>query len=378
MDITINDIFPIKAPDILGTRDCNLSCKYCFEPKKLRNNKMDTNLLMKYMDYNPARSCFLFGGEPLLILDLYIDFIEKVKKSPLPGEFKEQIIKKSKNIITNGTLIKANIDKIKKYGFHMQISFDGPKHVHDQYRVFPNGSGTYDAVMKGIETCIENDISWSIHGVVAKKTIKYIYDIFTTFIGLYLKHKTKENAIDHMRHNNFQVIFEDEYDDEDIDTILEQYHKIADWIYTRDYFTDDEKNTLFENFFEKHGGVCSSGASLMALDTNFDFYPCHRLAARDNNKKYRIGNVFKPFDIKNKEMLNSFIEISRRRYYLYSSVTNIYGFKNDKETRLFMWCPATNMEESGNPYFQPAKYNVMFSEVNRFIPLLKETYYIKK
>lgn len=376
MDLCADDIFPIKSPDLLATRDCNMACKYCFEPKKLRNSKLDADKFMKYMSYNPARGFFPFGGEPLLVLDFYIDLIKKLKQSTLPEELKKQVLKKTRSIITNGTLIKANLEKIKKHKFYMQISFDGPKHVHDQYRVFPSGKGTYDIVMDGIMTCVKNNIPWSIHGVVAKDTIKNVSEIFITFFEIYHKYKSKKEAIGSMKRNNFQIIFEDEYDDNDIDVLLQEFHKIADWIYTRDYLTDKEKNELFDNYFTKHGGVCSSGASLMAIGADFDIYPCHRLAARANNEIYKCGNIFDPYNIKNKQMLNIFTEIARRKHYLYSSATNIYGFKN-KGTFLFMWCPATNMEESGNPYFQPAKYNVMFTEVNRFIEKLREVYYKK-
>lgn len=28
------------------------------------------------------------------------------------------------------------------------ISLDGPKEIHDRYRVFPNGKGTFDLILK--------------------------------------------------------------------------------------------------------------------------------------------------------------------------------------------------------------------------------------
>ena len=376
MDTRLDDIFPVKAPDILATRGCNMGCKYCFEPSKRQGDNMDVDRLLEYFSYNPARSCFPFGGEPLLVLDSYIELIKKVSESSLPKKIKQEIIKKTRQIITNGTLIKANRKKIKDWGFHMQISFDGPEHVHNLYRVFPNGKGSYDKVMEGIMVCIEDDIPWSIHGVVAKDTIKYMFDIFTFYFEFYRKYKGNERAIDFMSHNNFQVIFEDNYDDNDIDVLIHEYHRIVDWIYKHKYLSDKEKNLLFTKFFEKKGGVCSSGASLMAVGTNFDFYLCHRLAAVPDNEKYRVGNLFEPYDIEHKEEVNAFTEIARKKKMMYSSVTINDGFKGDN-VHLFMWCPATNLQESGNPYYQPCKYNVMFSEVNRVIPIFKEAYYIK-
>jgi uncharacterized protein len=54
---------------------------------------------------------------------------------------------------TNGTLINEEIVKfIKEYKVFLSISLDGDKHTHDKNRIFINGNGTYDKLLKNIET----------------------------------------------------------------------------------------------------------------------------------------------------------------------------------------------------------------------------------
>lgn len=369
----MDDIFPVKSPDIMATDKCNMACKYCFEKDK-GTSAMDIEKLLKYFSYNPARSSFPFGGEPLLVLDHYIKLVEEIKKSDLHDQLKKELLKKTKILITNGTLVKNNLEKIKKNGFELQISIDGPKSVHDNYRVYPNGKGTFDRIMEAVELCQKHKIPWSIHGVVARETLCRYKDIFKFYFETYLKYKGKEKAINFMKNNNFQIIFEDNYTDEDVDILIHQFHLIADYIYTRDYLNLKEKDTLFDKFFNKHGGVCAAGCSLMAIDTDFNIYPCHRLAAVPEREKYRLGNLFEPYNLQNKKLFNAFYEVGRRRKYMYSFLTDLNQFNDKENNRFFMWCPATHMQETGSPYNQPPKYNVMFTEVNRAIKEIIKAY----
>lgn len=368
-------IYNVICPDILLTNRCNMACKYCFEKDK-GTDDMNEKKLLEYYSHNPCTSTFPFGGEPLLKLDLLIKIIELVKNNRnIQKKRKDVLLKKLKTVITNGTLIKNNVEKIKKHGLEMQISFDGPQKVHDTYRVFPNGKGTYDRCMEAVEICVKEGIKWSVHGVMARETLKYFSDTFIWFFEIYKEHRGLEHAIDHMRHNNYQIIFEDDYTDSDVDIVVDQFHQLTEWIYSRDYMTIKQKDLLFHNFLEKHGGVCSAGTTLIAFDTELNMYPCHRLGVVPEKEKYLLGNAMDIKTLKNFKMYNSYYNIGRAHRYMYSAVQNNHNFKDLENTKWFMWCPATNMQTSDSVYYQSAKYNVMFSEINRAIKAIKKVYY---
>lgn len=368
-------IFNVLCPDILITTNCNMACKYCFEKDKIIEN-MDEKLILEYYSHNPCTSTFPFGGEPLLKLDLLLKIIDSVRTNRnIPKRRMDELIRKLKTIITNGTLIKNNIEKIKEYDLEMQISMDGPQIIHNSNRIFPNGKGTYDKCIEAVELCEKEGIKWSVHGVMAKNTLKHFCETFIWFFELYKKYRGLDNAIDYMKNNTFQIIFEDNYTDEDINILTDQFHQTVDWIYSRDYMTIKQKDQLFHNFIEKHGGVCSAGTTLIAFDTKMNMYPCHRLGVVPEKEKYLLGNAMDFTTIKNVKQYNSYHNIGRGRRYMYSAIQHNNHFQDLENTKWFMWCPATNIQTSDNMYYQSAKYNVMFVEINRIIKAIKKVYY---
>ncbi len=372
-------VFNAICPDLLITDRCNMACRYCFEKNK-GTNDMDLDKLNEYMNHNPCATIFPFGGETLLKMDLLCAIVDLViKNKNLNKERRDEILKKTLSVITNGTLLTdLIIEKLKKYGFEIQISIDGPEHVQNKNRVFPDGSGSYDIIMKGINKLIENGMNWSMHGAINKETLPYVYDTSVWFFETYKEKKNIEKAIEHMGKNTFQIIFEEDYDDNDVDILIEQFYKFAQYIYSRDYLTEKQKNQLFDKFFLKCGANCAAGTVLIAIDHKFDMYPCHRVAMIPEKRDLYMGNVFKPFEMSNFRALNSYYNLSKLKKYMYSSITNNHNFKDEKKDTLrwFMWCPSTNWQTSGTVYYQNAKYNLMFTELNRAIQEIKKEFYI--
>ena len=76
-------------------------------------------------------------------------FIKKVNH-----EFKNTNIDICISIQTNSTLINEDwCELIDKYKIRFGISFDGTKEENDKNRVYPNGKGTYDDIIKSIKFC---------------------------------------------------------------------------------------------------------------------------------------------------------------------------------------------------------------------------------
>ncbi|MCJ7557676.1 MAG: anaerobic sulfatase maturase [Gammaproteobacteria bacterium] len=133
---------------------CNLDCTYCFYLSKQTlpggpgGGHMDDEVLERFVrDYIQSVTAdeVVFswqGGEPTL---LGLEFFEKVvalqKKHAKPGQRIEN------DLQTNGTLLDEDWARfLKQHGFLVGLSVDGPRKIHDYYRITKRGEPTFDTV----------------------------------------------------------------------------------------------------------------------------------------------------------------------------------------------------------------------------------------
>jgi uncharacterized protein len=134
------------------TKQCNLSCDYCFEVEKTAiNEDLDIKTARSIVDYIISSSCkkplvCLFGGEPLLNWEVGRFLIESLAK-----ESEKHGKKPFFHIVTNGTLFTEEIARIlARYNVTVQISIDGSQAIHDLHRKHRDGSGSYDSILRGL------------------------------------------------------------------------------------------------------------------------------------------------------------------------------------------------------------------------------------
>jgi len=85
---------------------------------------------------------------------LAIEFQEKYRK---PGMTFENTMQ------TNGTLLDDEWCRFfKENGFLIGISIDGPRELHDAYRVDKRGEGTFDRVMKGLRLLQKHGVEYNV------------------------------------------------------------------------------------------------------------------------------------------------------------------------------------------------------------------------
>lgn len=138
------------------TEQCNYRCKYCiyqseevgFRTFGTRHMSFETAkaALDEFM-HNSEKQVYVsfYGGEPLL----RFDFIKQCI-SYLAENYSDKEI--TYVMTTNGSLITEEIAAYfaRVKNVYLTISLDGPESIHDQYRVFPNGSGTFSVTMRGL------------------------------------------------------------------------------------------------------------------------------------------------------------------------------------------------------------------------------------
>jgi len=137
---------------------CNLDCEYCFFLSKEMlypgdRFRMADEMLESYLRQlleshrTPEVTIAWQGGEPTMMgLDFFRRSVELVGKLKRPNQ------RIAYTIQTNGVLIDERWAAFfKENDFLVGVSVDGPRELHDQYRVDKRGNGSFDRVMAGYE-----------------------------------------------------------------------------------------------------------------------------------------------------------------------------------------------------------------------------------
>lgn len=168
---------------IKPTFDCNLRCKYCYEGDICNSQRMDTrtlnNIFTKLAEYyGPQKTIRVVwhGGEPLL---MGIEFFEKVikiqKKLGVEYDFR--------NVVqTNATILTREfLDFFESNNFHIGVSIDGPKELHNAWRQYPDGSGSFDDVMRAVHLIKERKDGCGAVAVLTKLTLSHLDEFYEFF-----------------------------------------------------------------------------------------------------------------------------------------------------------------------------------------------------
>ena len=157
------------------TNQCNLRCKYCYIRKSSKRmdlkiaNKAIKKIYLTAVTHKIKYILFTFmGGEPLLEFPKIRLLIKKIRELEQKYKIHSRI-----NLISNGTLINAKIaGELKKLNISVQISCDGFGRYNDKTRVFPNGSGSFKFIKRGMENLQKMGIRFGVIIVVTSKNIK--------------------------------------------------------------------------------------------------------------------------------------------------------------------------------------------------------------
>ena len=164
---------------------CNLDCKYCYflSKEKLYPNsefRMSDNLLEEYTrQYIEAQRVpevtFAWqGGEPTLMgLEFFQQAVAYQQKYKKPG------MRIFNAFQTNGVLLDDDWCRFfKANDFLIGLSVDGPKAIHDAYRVDKGGQPTFDRVMRGLDYLKKHRVDYNILTTVHAANAPYPLEIY--------------------------------------------------------------------------------------------------------------------------------------------------------------------------------------------------------
>jgi len=148
---------------------CNLDCSYCFFLSKEMlypgsRFRMAEELLEQYLRQlieaharSPVVTVAWQGGEPTLMgVEFFRRSVELAEGLLRPGQQVEYTIQ------TNATLLDEEwASFFKEHDFLVGVSIDGPRELHDAYRVNKGGKGSFDQVIAGLEQLKRADVQWN-------------------------------------------------------------------------------------------------------------------------------------------------------------------------------------------------------------------------
>lgn len=164
---------------------CNLSCSYCYTSRLKEyavKNRMHPETLKALIDFfcsdQDDIEFIWHGGEPLLAgLEFYREAVK------IQHAWKQKGKKITNFLQTNATLITpAWVRFFANNDFLVGVSLDGPKKFHDRVRCYPNGKGSYDEVMRGIDLLRQAGIFNGVICGISTVNYKFPKEIFNFFI----------------------------------------------------------------------------------------------------------------------------------------------------------------------------------------------------
>lgn len=361
-----NDFISSVYPELMGegryvrnvtfqvTEDCNLRCSYCYQTHKSKNvmtfdvGKKFINLLLnaKEGEYislsnSPAIVLDFIGGEPLLeveLIDRLIDyFMEQaiLKHHPWATMFRV-------SMSTNGmNYFEPNVQKFLKKHLEylsLSISIDGNKELHDSCRITPDGSGSYDIAIKGVEhytNVFKRTIGSKM--TIAPQNVNYLFEAVVNLIRLGYK------II------NLNCIFEKGWTSEHATTLYFQLKQLSDYVLENSI---EAFISMFnENFFTPQNPLdnnnwCGGTGHMLAVDYTGNIYPCIRYSPTSLGSipPLVIGNVDEGVCISpdHQNCVHCLKAITRR------SQSTDECFNCPISTGC-AWCSAYNYQETRNP-----------------------------
>ena len=175
--------------------DCNIDCRYCFykcrapeigQGRQRMSDEVLDKLVTDYMKLGFQMSGFAWqGGEPTLMgLDFYKKAVELQKAHGVAGQ------EVGNSLQTNAILLDddAWCEFLRDSKFLVGVSIDGPKELHDRYRLDLGGHGTWERVMSAIERMKAFGVQYNTLSLVNNLTADHADEVFDFLIDLPMRY----------------------------------------------------------------------------------------------------------------------------------------------------------------------------------------------
>ena len=172
-----------------GGSICNLDCHYCYylkkehlypkgEPFRMPDPILE-EYIVQHIDASPG-SVINFswhGGEPTLLgLDYFRKIVALQRKHQPPNQ------RIANGMQTNGTLLDEEWCRfLAAEGFAVGLSLDGPREMHDTYRVTKGQHPTHKQAMRGYRLLRQHRVPCDVLCVVHSQNVQYPTQVYRFF-----------------------------------------------------------------------------------------------------------------------------------------------------------------------------------------------------
>jgi len=275
---------------------CNLDCHYCYYLEKERlypegetfqmHHEVLEDYIIQHIEASPEAVIRFswHGGEPTVLGLDYFRKVVELQRKHLPPD--RSIVN---GIQTNGTLLDEDWCRFfAKEGFAVGLSLDGPKEMHDRYRVTKDQRPTHEQTMRGYKLLQKHRVNTDILCVVNSHNVQFplqVYRFFrqinakyVTFLPMVEPHSDTDSGVSHLTvpaeaWGTFLCTIFDEWRDRDIGKINVQIFEET----TRTAFNQEHSLCIFRT---KCGDI-------PVVEHNGDFYSCDHFV----DVEHRLGNI---------------------------------------------------------------------------------------
>lgn len=281
--ISINSLFQKKYdPTTLNltigvTLDCNFDCPYCYESKKTQYMGIkEEEYIKRFIQRNYLKKLTVswYGGEPLLNFGT----ISRLSEYFLSLNDLEY----NASIVTNGYLLTPEIiETFEKYRIEeVQITLDGPEHIHNMRRPLKSGGPTFAKILSNIELLLKLNpsITISIRTIIDKENLNYYKELYCFLMEKFDSKRVNIGiGYTHDFFNNLPVLS----------------HNLFFKHYEQDYLILKDDDELLSLFYPKpQANVCTANSlNGYVIAPNGDVYKCWEQIGR---KEYSVGNISNP------------------------------------------------------------------------------------
>lgn len=297
------------------TQECNFRCDYCVysdqrnqKQRSHSSKRMSWKTAKSAVDFyfshsidSESRSIGLYGGEPLLQFDLIKRIVEYAKQKSR-GKYIEF------HMTTNGSLLRDGVVPfLVAHDVRLLISVDGKKASHDKNRVFKDGTGTYELIIKNLSRIREQYPEY--YEKIQINTVLDPTNDYDSMIEL-------SDELPGLHRENFRYSYLETDDNSVFQTpgfiMNDEYQSFLAYLSLCGKYPKEELSAIgFQRFQDaekenkrfksasgtpdnlSHGGPCIAGKARLLITVNGVFYPCERV---NENMHMCIGNLITGFD----------------------------------------------------------------------------------